>query len=70
MNWQDILIRAAKTFLQSFIAVLIAAEVSSVADFASITLWDQAAVAGVAALLSFAQNTLTTLDLRNKEKDA
>lgn len=68
MNWPDIGIRAGKTFIQSFVAVLIASEVSSVTDFFDATLWDQAAVAGIAALLSFAQNTLNSLDILNKKK--
>lgn len=59
MDWKDIGIRAAKTFLQAFLAVLIATEIGSAADFASLEMLDQAAVAGVAAFLSFAQNTLT-----------
>lgn len=66
MDWQDIAVRAGKTFLQAFIAVLIASEIGSVTDLASVELWDSAAVAGLAALLSFAQNVLTALGARKK----
>jgi hypothetical protein len=59
MNWKDIGLRAGKTFLQAFIAVLIATSVSEVKDFVDPSVLDQAAVAGLAALLSFAQNVLT-----------
>ena len=61
MDWQDIGIRAGKTFVQSFLAVVIATEVNSASDFLSLELWDQAFVAGIAAFFSFAQNTLTAL---------
>lgn len=59
MNWKDISVRAGKTFLQAFIAVLIASEIGEISDLANVELLDQAAVAGLAALLSFAQNTLS-----------
>ena len=68
MDWQDIAVRAGKTFLQAFIAVLIASEVGSVTDLTSLELWDQAAVAGLAAILSFAQNTLAALGDRSKDE--
>lgn len=55
MNWQDIGIRAAKTFGQAFLAVLIAANVTSLGDF-TWPLLDSAFVAGVAALMSFVNN--------------
>jgi len=62
MNWKDIGVRGAKTFLQSFIAIVLASELSTVADLLDPTLLDQAAVAGIAALLSFAMNILNTID--------
>ena len=65
-NWKDILVRAAKTFVQSFVAILIAAQVDQVTDLFDPTLYDQAAVAGVAALLSFIQNTLNSIDTSPK----
>lgn len=61
MNWKDIGVRAGKTFVQAFIAVLIASEIGEVSDLASVELLDQAAVAGLAALLSFIQNVLNEL---------
>jgi len=61
IDWADIGIRAGRTFLQAFIAILIATKVGSVADLASVELLDQALVAGLAALLSFAQSVLTDL---------
>ncbi len=64
MNWKDIGIRAGKTFLQAFVAVLIATEFTTLGDFANPTLLDQAAVAGLAAFLSFGQNFLAELSLK------
>ena len=61
MNWSDIGIRAGRTFLQAFIAILIASKIGSVSDLVSVELLDQALVAGLAALLSFAQSVLTDL---------
>ena len=61
LNWKDIAIRAGKTFLQAFIAVLIASKIGSIGDLVDPALLDQAAVAGLAALLSVAQNILTEL---------
>lgn len=61
MDWKDIGIRAGKTFLQAFLAIVIATKITSAADFLSPELLDQAFVAGVAAFLSFAQNVLTQL---------
>ena len=66
-NWKDILVRAGKTFVQAFIAILIAAQVDGVADLLDPSLYDQAAVAGVAALLSFIQNTLNAIDTSPKD---
>ena len=67
MNWRDIGIRAGKTFLQAFIAVLIASKISTVADFIDPALLDQALVAGLAAFLSFAQNALTELGVKYRD---
>jgi len=64
MNWTDIAVRAGRTFLQAFLAVVIASEIASVADLASVELLDSAAVAGLAALFSFAQSVLTDLASR------
>jgi len=61
MNWKDIGIRAGKTFLQAFLAVLIASKIATVGDFVSPAMLDQALVAGLAAFISFAQNTLSSL---------
>jgi len=66
-NWKDILVRAAKTFVQAFVAVLIASQVDQVTDLFQPELYDQAAVAGIAALLSFIQNTLNSIDTTPKE---
>ena len=68
MNWRDIGIRAGKTFLQAFIAVLIASKISTVADFIDPALLDQALVAGLAAFLSFVQNVLTELGVRYADR--
>jgi hypothetical protein len=57
MNWQDIGIRAAKTFAQAFLAVIIAANVVSIGDV-TIDLLDGAFVAGLAALASFLNNAV------------
>jgi hypothetical protein len=57
MNWQDIGIRAAKTFGQAFLAVLLAANVASLGDL-TWPLLDAALVAGLAALASFANNAV------------
>ena len=61
MDWRDIGIRAGRTFLQAFLAILIASEISTVADFVNPALLDQALVAGLAAFLSFAQSILAGL---------
>ena len=61
MNWKDIGVRAGRTFLQAFIAVIVMTEISSVADLVDPSLLDQAAVAGIAAALSFAQSVLADL---------
>ena len=57
MNWQDIGIRALKTFAQAFLAVFIAANVVSIGDI-TIGLLDTGVAAGLAALASFVQNVL------------
>ena len=61
MDWRDIGIRAGRTFLQAFIAVLIASKIATVSDFVNPALLDQAFVAGLAAFLSFAQSLLAGL---------
>ena len=61
--WKDIAVRAGKTFLQAFLAVVIATKIGSVADLASLELLDQAFVAGLAAFFSFAQNVLNQLTM-------
>ena len=61
-NWKDILVRAGKTFVQSFIAILMASQIEGVADLLDPSLYDQAAVAGIAAVLSFVQNTLNSVE--------
>ncbi len=58
MNYKDIAIRAGKTFLQAFLAIIAAAEIASIGDLANVALLDQALVAGFAALLSVANNLL------------
>ena len=64
MNWQDIGIRAAKTFAQAFLAVFVAANVVSIGDI-TIGLLDTGVAAGLASLASFVQNVL--LGARNSE---
>jgi hypothetical protein len=56
MTWQDIAIRAGKTFLQAFIAVLLAANITSLGDL-GLPLLDAAFVAGLSAAVSGLQNT-------------
>ena len=55
MNWKDVAVRAAKTFGQAFVAVVVAAGITSVSDV-DLQLLDAAFVAGLAALLSFVNN--------------
>ncbi len=55
---KDPAIRAVRTFVQAFVAVLLASNVSSIGGFADPTVLDQAATAGVIALLSFVVNFL------------
>lgn len=55
---RDPLVRAARTFIQAFIAVLLASNLTSVGGFADPTVLDQAATAGLIAVLSFVQNLL------------
>ena len=64
MNWQDIGIRAAKTFAQAFLAVFIAANVVSVGDI-SVDLLNVGVAAGLVALASFVQNVV--IGARNPE---
>ena len=52
------LIRAGRTFAQAFLAVVLAAEVGDLRGFADLTLLDQAATAGLVAVLSFVHNAL------------
>ena len=66
MDWKDIGIRAAKTFVQAFLAVLIATQITSASDLLSLELLDQAFVAGLAALLSFVQNVLAQYDRKEE----
>ena len=54
-DWQDIAVRAGKTFGQAFLAVVIAAGITSVSDL-DLQLLDAAFVAGLAALMSFVNN--------------
>lgn len=62
MIWKPALIRAGRTFAQTFIGVvlagLLAGEVVFLQDFADLSLLNQAAAAGVVAVLSLAQNLL------------
>ena len=52
MNWRDIGVRAGRTFLQAFLAVLIASKIATVSDFVNPELLDQAFVAGLARTYS------------------
>ena len=63
MVWQDVLSRAARTFLQAFIGVFIALTATSgIAEVPSLDTLQKAGLAalwaGFVALLSFAQNAL------------
>ena len=55
MDWKDTAVRAAKTFGQAFLAVVVAAGITSVGDI-DLQLLDAAFVAGLAAGLSFVNN--------------
>ncbi len=57
MNYQDIAVRALKTFAQAFLAVFVAANVLSLGDV-TITLLDTGVAAGLAAVASLVQNLL------------
>lgn len=52
VNWQDVADRAAWTFGQSFLAVLVA----SGTGFVDGNVWKSAAVGGAAAVFSFLKN--------------
>lgn len=52
-NWKDIASRAALTFLQAFLAVLLATGVDNVSSWSDVK---PALIAAVAALLSFVFN--------------
>lgn len=62
MLWKQAGIRAVRTFVQTFIGVylagLLASSVTVLQDFGDVTLLNQAAAAGLVAVLSFVQNTL------------
>ena len=60
MNYQDIAVRALKTFAQAFLAVFVAANVVSIGDI-SIGLLDTGVAAGLAAVASLVQNVLLGL---------
>ena len=56
VDYKDILVRAGKTFLQAFLAVL-AAGLTGVTEFGALgTLAFAALIAGISALVSFVQN--------------
>ena len=55
MDWKDIGVRAAKTFGQAFLAVVVAAGITSLGDV-NLQLLDAAFVAGLAAAASFVNN--------------
>ncbi len=57
MNWKDIAVRAGKTFAQAFVAVVVAAGITSVSDI-DLQLLDAAFVAGLAAALSLVNNVV------------
>ena len=63
MNWQDTSIRAAKTFGQAFLAVVIAAGITSVSDI-DLQLLDAAFVAGLAAVMSLVNNVALSVSNR------
>lgn len=54
MTVKSISLRAAKTFLQAALAVLTAAGTGLI----DVAVWKAAAVAGIAAVLSYAQNAI------------
>lgn len=64
MRMRDALIRAGRTFAQTFIGVflagLVGTAVTTLGDLADLTLLDSAAAAGIVAVLSFFQNWLET----------
>ena len=55
MDWKDIAVRAFKTAGQAFLAVIVAAGVTSIGDI-DLQLLDAAFVAGLAAAASFLNN--------------
>lgn len=53
---RDPLVRAVRTFVQAFLAVFLASDVVSLSGFTDVALLDQAATAGIVAVLSLVQN--------------
>lgn len=58
MDWRQIITRAALTFLQAFLAVLIVTGVENIGSWEALK---PAGVAGVAALLSFVYNIVNQM---------
>lgn len=55
---KDPLVRAVRTFVQAFVAVLLASNVGSLGGFVDPSLLDQAATAGLVGVLSLIQNLI------------
>ena len=60
---KDVLIRAARTFVQTFLGVYLAGQFNVVADFANVDLLSSAAAGGIVAVLAFIQNWLETTNV-------
>lgn len=62
MDWKDVLERAALTFAQATLAVIVVAGT----NLYSVKVWETALVAGLAAVASFGFNTVRKLNADRK----
>lgn len=63
MRYQDVLERAALTFAEAALSVIVAAEMG----YLDIEVWEKGGVAGGAALLSFALNIVRARSAQKKK---